>query len=87
MKRKIFVASILAFCAMLLTSVTALANDVGIADLSNTLDLADVIGTGLSAMVSEIFAVLVVILPIALTLIGAVIAIRKGISLIRSLVS
>ena len=82
MKRiKMKAAAIWAVLMTLFMSMTVLASDP-VADM----DLAGAIGDGVSGMVSEILGILVVVLPIALGLIGMVIAIRKGIKLVRSLV-
>jgi len=52
-----------------------------------TIDLSDEITKGMNMMVGEIMLVIAAIIPIALGLVGVVIAIRKGISLMRSMVS
>jgi len=88
MKRLKLKVAILAVIAMtMFMSVNVLA-DVGIDALSGSgINLAESIGTGLNSIVGEVMAIIAVVLPIALTLVGAVIAIRKGIRLMRSLVS
>jgi len=84
--KKWFFGAIMSLCMILGMTVFAFADTV--TPLNSTgINLAEAIGSGLTDMVGEIMAVIAVILPMALMLVGAVIAIRKGISLMRSLVS
>jgi hypothetical protein len=73
--------------ALLLAVVLTVAMSATVFASTGTVDIADAIGTGMTSMASEIMGVIAVILPIALGIVGAVIAIRKGISLVRGLVS
>jgi hypothetical protein len=51
-----------------------------------TLDIADEMGTAMSAMSAQILSVVAVVLPIALGVVGAFIAIRKTIGFIKGVV-
>jgi len=53
--------------------------------MASTVDVADVMASGMNSVVSEILSILAVILPIGLGLVGTFIAIRAGINLIRRL--
>ena len=76
MKRKLIATSLMAVCMTVLMSVTALAN---------TLDVPSLIGTGFTNVVSEVTAVIGVIVPPAIGVIGVVIAVRWGINFFRSI--
>ena len=49
-------------------------------------DPTTAIETGAQALQTQVFAIIGVVAPIAITILGAVIAIRKGMSVFRSLV-
>jgi len=78
---------VMAFFATLLAMFAGLTANVFASTTPPTIDIADSIGSGMTSMVGEIMGVLAVVVPIALGLVGIVIAIRKGISLMRSMVS
>jgi|GEM_PF-2604762 len=81
LKAKAVAALVLAKAVVLGTAVTVMANPV----TAPSIDIGEAIGSGMTAMVGEIFGVIAVIVPIALGLVGVVIAIQKGISLMRSM--
>jgi flagellar biosynthesis protein FliR len=73
--------------AMVLAMIMALVAPVTVfASTTPPIDVASVLGTGMTTVAGEIMGVIAVILPIALGVVGAVIAIRKGIGLMRGLV-
>jgi hypothetical protein len=53
---------------------------------ANSIDVAAEMGSAMGGLTNQIFGVLLVVLPVALTIVGAVIAIRAGIRLVRNLV-
>jgi hypothetical protein len=84
-RSKIALTALMAMVFTVIASLTVFGADTDPFSDSG-LDIAGSMGTALGEMVTMIFEVIVVILPIALMIIGAVVAIRRGISLMQSLV-
>jgi hypothetical protein len=79
MKRmKKWLLGISALVMTMLISVTVMADPA-------IPDLADTMGEGMTAVVGQVMAILQVILPIGLGLVGTFIAVRAGINLVRRL--
>jgi short subunit fatty acids transporter len=69
-----------AFCMVFVMSVMAYANPT-----PAPLDLANVIGNGVSDLTTQIMQIIAVVVPGVLTLVGVTLAIRKGISIFKGL--
>ncbi|MDR2168177.1 MAG: hypothetical protein LBE35_10070 [Clostridiales bacterium] len=87
-RSKIALTALMAMVFTVIASLTVFASDpVGITPFdTSSINIAEQMGTALNGMVAQIFEVIAVILPIALLVIGAVVAIRRSISLLQSLV-
>jgi len=75
----------LALAALMTAAFTAMTS-LTVFGSTPTLDLQDAMRDGLSGLSGEVFGIIAIILPIALSIVGVVIAIKKGLSLVRGLV-
>jgi hypothetical protein len=78
-KIKVFLAALFAFLGMALTAITASA-DTGV-----TLDLAPIFTTGINSLINNIMGLVTVAVPIVLTFIGVMVALRWGIRFFRGI--
>jgi type IV secretory pathway VirB2 component (pilin) len=81
--RKRILIMVLTLSLVSMMSVLAYASD----GATNSIDMSSMISSGMDGLLSQMFAILAVVVPGVLVLLGATIAIRKGISLFRGLVS
>jgi hypothetical protein len=87
--KKVMAVALMVVVFSAFSSVTAFADPYGGVDPFSTpagVNIVEELGTGLEGLVEMIFAIIAVVLPVALTVVGAVIAIRKGITLVRRLI-
>lgn len=78
-KIKALTFAVMAIVMSLFSTVTALADPA-------IFDTAEVMSTAMTSLVAEIMGVVAVVVPIAMVLVGSIIAIRFGIRFIRGLV-
>ena len=74
------------FVATMMISMIASLSAIGVSAEETTVDLESAFSTALANIQSDILGYIAVALPVGLTIFGAIIAIKKGVSFVRGLI-